>query len=88
MIELIFSYFAARFFVIYPVHNKNALNGIIGSGVPQCWSTHMIGHELTALLGIDHGHTLAILQPSIWQVRKEQKRDKLLKYAERVWNIT
>ncbi len=48
----------------------------------------MIGHELTAMFGIDHGQTLAILQPSIWKVRKEQKRDKLLQYAERVWNIT
>ena len=26
-----------------------ALNGLIGAGVPQDWSTHMIGHELTAL---------------------------------------
>ena len=64
------------------------LNGLIGSGVPQDWSTHMIGHELTALFGIDHGKTLAILQPSIWQVRKEKKREKLLQYAERVWNIS
>ncbi len=65
-----------------------ALNGLIGAGVPQDWTTHMIGHELTALFGIDHGKTLAILQPSIWQVRREQKRKKLIQYAERVWNIT
>ncbi len=66
----------------------NALNGLIGAGVPQDWTTHMIGHELTAMFGIDHGHTLAILQPSIWTIRKEQKRDKLLQYAERIWGIT
>jgi len=65
-----------------------ALNGLIGAGVPQDWTTHMIGHELTALFGIDHGKTLAILQPTIWQVRKEKKKEKLLQYAERVWNIT
>lgn len=64
-----------------------ALNGFIGSGVPQDWSTHMIGHELTALFGIDHGQSLAILVPSVWKLRKTQKRDKLLQYAERVWNI-
>jgi NADP-dependent alcohol dehydrogenase len=64
------------------------LNGLIGAGVPQDWTTHMIGHELTAMFGIDHGKTLAILQPSIWTVLKEQKRAKLLQYAERVWNIT
>jgi NADP-dependent alcohol dehydrogenase len=64
------------------------LNGLISAGVPQDWATHMIGHELTAMFGIDHGKTLAILQPSIWIVRKEQKHAKLLQYAERVWNIT
>ncbi len=66
----------------------NALNGLIGAGVPQDWTTHMIGHELTALFGIDHGKTLAILQPSIWTIRTEQKREKLLQYATRVWDIT
>lgn len=64
-----------------------ALNGLIGSGVPQDWTTHAIGHELTALYGIDHGKTLAILQPSIWTIRKKQKWDKLLQYADRVWHI-
>lgn len=64
-----------------------ALNGIIGAGVPQDWATHMIGHELTALFGIDHGQTLAIVLPSLLEVRREQKRAKLLQYAERVWHI-
>lgn len=66
----------------------NALNGVIGSGIPQDWTTHMIGHELTAIFGIDHGTTLAILQPSVWTIRKERKKEKLLQYAERVWGIT
>lgn len=65
-----------------------ALNGIVGTGVPQDWATHMIGHELTALFGIDHGQTLAIVYPSLLEVRREQKRAKLLQYATRVWNIT
>jgi NADP-dependent alcohol dehydrogenase len=64
-----------------------ALNGIIGAGVPQDWSAHMIGHELTALFGIDHGQTLAILLPSILDVRRGEKSAKLLQYAERVWGI-
>ena len=64
-----------------------ALNGLIGTGVPQDWTTHMIGHELTAMFGIDHGQTLAIIYPSLLTVRREQKRAKLLQYAERVWNI-
>jgi NADP-dependent alcohol dehydrogenase len=64
-----------------------ALNGIVGAGVPQDWATHMIGHELTALFGIDHGQTLAIILPSLLEVRREQKRAKLLQYAVRVWHI-
>lgn len=66
----------------------NALNGLIGAGVPQDWTTHMIGHELTAQFGIDHAKTLAILQPAVWQVCKEQKRGKLRQYAERIWHLT
>lgn len=65
-----------------------ALNGIIAVGVPQDWATHMIGHELTAMYGIDHGKTLAIVYPALLEVMKEQKFAKLLQYAERVWNIT
>lgn len=64
-----------------------ALNGLIGSGVPQDWSTHMIGHELTALFGIDHAKSLAIVLPSLLQARREQKHEKLLQYGERVWGI-
>ena len=64
-----------------------ALNGIIAVGVPQDWATHMIGHELTALFGIDHGQTLAIVHPALLEVRREKKRAKLLQYAERVWQI-
>ncbi len=64
-----------------------ALNGAIGAGVPQDWATHMIGHELTALHGIDHARTLAIVLPSLLQVQRKAKREKLLQYAERVWDL-
>jgi NADP-dependent alcohol dehydrogenase len=64
-----------------------ALNGIIGVGVPWDLTTHLIGHELTALFGIDHGQTLAIVLPSVLEVRRARKRAKLLQYAERVWHI-
>ncbi len=65
-----------------------ALNGMIGAGVPQDWATHMIGHELTALYGIDHARTLAVVLPSLLRERRDAKRGKLLQYAERVWDIT
>ncbi len=65
-----------------------ALNGIIGVGMPQDWATHAIGHEITALYDIDHARTLAIVLPGVMQVKRHQKRQKLLQYAERVWGIT
>lgn len=65
-----------------------ALNGLLGCGVPQDWSTHMIGHELTALYGLDHAQTLAVVLPANLRIRKADKREKLLQYAERVWGIT
>lgn len=65
-----------------------ALNGLVGAGVPQDWATHLVGHELTALYGLDHAQTLAVLLPSMLYVRREGKRAKLLQYAERVWGIT
>ncbi|MGP9801829.1 iron-containing alcohol dehydrogenase [Rheinheimera sp. NSM] len=64
-----------------------ALNGLIGQGVPQDWATHMIGHEITALYGLDHAQTLAIVLPSLLQQQRAQKRDKLLQYGRRVWQL-
>ena len=65
-----------------------ALNGLIGAGVPQDWATHMLGHELTAMHGLDHAQTLAVILPALWNEKRDTKRAKLLQYAERVWNIT
>ncbi|MGX7023683.1 iron-containing alcohol dehydrogenase [Vagococcus hydrophili] len=64
-----------------------AINGIIGSGVPQDWSTHIIGHAITASHNIDHGKTMGAILPAIMEVQKEEKREKLLQYAKRVWKI-
>jgi NADP-dependent alcohol dehydrogenase len=64
-----------------------ALNTAIGMGVPQDWASHMIGHELTALHGIDHARTLAVVLPSLMQVQRAGKREKLLQYADRVWDL-
>ena len=63
------------------------LNGLISAGVPQDWGTHMIGHELTALKGLDHGQTLAVVLPAMLKMRSQEKKEKLLQYAERVWGI-
>lgn len=65
-----------------------ALNGLIQKGVPTDWAVHAIGHELTALFGIDHARTLAVIAPSHYKFNFESKKEKLAQYAERVWNIT
>lgn len=64
-----------------------ALNGLIGQGVPQDWATHMIGHEITALYGLDHAQTLAIVLPALMQQQRATKRAKLLQYGQRVWQL-
>ncbi len=64
-----------------------ALNGLIGQGVPQDWATHMIGHEITASYGLDHAQTLAIVLPALMQQQRSQKRQKLLQFGRRVWQL-
>lgn len=64
-----------------------ALNGLLSAGVKSDWSTHMIGHELTAFHGIDHAVTLAIVLPGVMRLMKNKRREKLLQYASRIWNI-
>lgn len=65
-----------------------ALNGNISAGVPQDWASHSIGHELTARFGLAHGESLAVIAPAVMRNQKENKKDKLLKYASRIWGIT
>ncbi|OAT25880.1 iron-containing alcohol dehydrogenase [Proteus myxofaciens] len=64
-----------------------ALSGILGVGVPQDWATHALGHELTALHGLDHAQTLAIVLPALLHEKKQTKYDKLIQYAQKVWGI-
>lgn len=64
-----------------------ALNGLIQKGVPTDWAIHMMGHELTALFGIDHARTLAIIAESHYTYNFDTKKEKLAQYAERVWGI-
>lgn len=65
-----------------------ALNGLIQKGVPGDWAVHMMGHELTALFGIDHARTLAIVAPSHYRFNFESKKEKLAQYGKRVWGLT
>lgn len=66
---------------------NQALNGFIGSGVPQDWATHMIGHELTAFYGLDHARSLAVVQPQLIRVMLEDKKEKLYLMGKEVFDV-
>jgi NADP-dependent alcohol dehydrogenase len=66
----------------------NALNTLIGCGVVQDWATHLIGHEITVLQGLDHARTLAIILPSFLRFQKKHKMVKLAQYGRRVWGLS
>lgn len=62
------------------------LNFWLAVGTIQDWSTHRIGHELTALYGLAHGQSLAVILPRLWAERKQEKAQKLAKLAREVFN--
>lgn len=64
-----------------------ALNTFLACGVTQDWSTHMIGHELTAFYGLDHAETLAVVLPGVWQHQIARKGAKVEQYGRRVWGL-
>ena len=64
-----------------------ALNGILGTGVNQCWAAHMVGHEITTFYGVAHGESLAMSCPGIMRFHKEKNAKKLIQLAERVFGI-
>jgi NADP-dependent alcohol dehydrogenase len=77
--------YAARANLVWSA--TQALNGLIACGVPQDWATHMIGHELTALYGLDHAETLAVIMPPLLRSQAAKKRAKLAQFGRRVWGI-
>lgn len=65
-----------------------ALNGQLALGVPTDWATHTIGHELTALYGLDHAQSLAVLLPGMMEVMRKEKHEKLIRFGKNVWKLT
>lgn len=65
-----------------------ALNGLVSCGVVADWATHMIGHELTAFFGIDHGQSLAIVLPGVWKHQIFNKAERLSRYGRIVWGLS
>ncbi|CBK25142.2 Iron-containing alcohol dehydrogenase [Blastocystis hominis] len=67
--------------------STQAQNGWICQGVEEDWATHFVGHELTVYLGIDHGRTLACIQPRLLRFNFESKKEKLAQMGRRVFNL-
>lgn len=63
------------------------LNGWLSVGVPGDWSTHALGHEITVLNQTDHARSLTAVLPATMHVRRNEKQEKLVQYAERVFGI-
>ncbi|MBB3458700.1 NADP-dependent alcohol dehydrogenase [Rhizobium sp. BK313] len=66
---------------------NQALNGLIGAGVTQDWSTHMIGHAITALYGIDHARSLSLVMPHLLRDRLDSKLAMLSRFGQRVYGL-
>lgn len=64
-----------------------AHNGLLGTGRSEDWASHMMGHEITAMYGIAHGATLAIILPQWMKYVYKDHRDRFVQYATRVWNV-
>ncbi len=64
------------------------LNLWIAQGVVEDWTSHGIGHEITALTGTDHAKTLALVLPAVWKHQRREKGDKLVQFGKRVFGLT
>lgn len=64
------------------------LNYWLALGTVQDWSTHRIGHELTAIYGLAHGQSLAVVLPRLWTERKAVKAGKIAKLAREVFGCS
>ncbi|MBD7912516.1 iron-containing alcohol dehydrogenase [Clostridium cibarium] len=64
-----------------------ALNGVIGLGKNQDWTSHQIEHSLSAFYDIPHGAGLAIVFPSWMKYVYKHGLNKFVRYAINVWGV-
>ena len=64
-----------------------ALNYIFSFGKEAFWEIHIIGHQLTAKYGIDHGASLAMVMPSFLESQLHQRKEIYAKTAEEVFGV-
>jgi len=65
-----------------------ALNGLNAAGRGQGdWSTHRIGHALSALYDLPHGLTLAIVLPAWLRYCYKEDMDKFSRFGKEVYSL-
>lgn len=65
-----------------------ALNGgLISVGMSNDWASHGIEHEVSAIYDIPHGAGLAVIFPNWMKYVYEERVDRFVQYATRVWNV-
>jgi len=64
-----------------------AHNGILGTGRIEDWASHKFGHELSALYGITHGASLAVMFPAWMKFVYKYNIERFAQFAVRVFNI-
>ena len=62
-----------------------AHNGQLGVGREEDWSSHAMGHELSALYDSTHGATLAMIMPQWLRYTLPGHEMRLAQFAVRVW---
>ncbi|OMF29802.1 NADH-dependent alcohol dehydrogenase [Paenibacillus sp. FSL H8-0548] len=65
-----------------------ALNGgLISVGMANDWASHGIEHEVSAIYDIPHGAGLAVIFPNWMKYVHEERIDRFVQYATRVWGV-
>ncbi|RJE89755.1 iron-containing alcohol dehydrogenase [Paenibacillus sp. 1011MAR3C5] len=65
-----------------------ALNGgQISLGMANDWASHGIEHEVSAIYDIPHGAGLAIIFPNWMRYVYQERIDRFVQYAVRVWGV-
>lgn len=65
-----------------------ALNGgLISVGMANDWASHGIEHEVSAIYDIPHGAGLAVIFPNWMKYVHEERIDRFVQFAARVWGV-
>jgi len=64
-----------------------AHNNSLGMDREQDWSSHKLGHELSALYGVEHGAGLAVLLPAFMMYQLDHNPKRMATFATEVFEV-